>query len=60
VKVRLSCDLSEGHDAHKALAAWLDEAEAGGLDGDELLAELGSIVGQLTDLRAQVMRALGA
>lgn len=59
MKVRLSCDMSEGHDAHKALAAWLDEAEAGELDGDELTAELGSIIAQLTDLRSHVMRALG-
>lgn len=60
MKVRLKCDTSDAADAHRALGSWLDEIDAGELDGDEALAALASVVDLIDAQRSALRRALGS
>lgn len=59
MKVAINCDLTVGYDVARALNGWLDEAEAGEMEGDEMLSRLSSMIGDLEDLRRSVAHALG-
>jgi hypothetical protein len=59
MKVRISCSTEDGSDAARQLSQWVDGAEAGEMDGDELLSRLAAIAELVEAQTMTVRRALG-
>lgn len=59
MRVAVNCDLSVGYEVARSLSGWLEEAEAGDMDGDEMLSRLSAMTATLEDLHRSVARALG-
>lgn len=59
MRVAVRCDVSCAVEAARRLAAWVDAAETGEMDGDEMAAELGRIGDLVDSQRHDLLRALG-
>jgi len=59
VKIRVDCSTEHGEEAAQQLRWFLDGAEAGELDGDEMLSLVGKIADSVEAQRAAIKRVLG-
>ncbi len=58
-RLSLRFDLGSIEDAHQSLRWWLEEAEAGEMDGDDATTRLQGIVDSLDDECARLRRTVG-
>lgn len=58
-KIAVQFDQGEVEDVRVELARWIDAADAGEMDGDEMLSRLGGVAEQLDEAIMHLRRALG-
>ena len=58
MKARVNFDVGGVDAQRQALSVWLDEAEAGDMDGDEMVGRLAAIVAELQDQLTWLRRAV--
>lgn len=59
MRVAVRCDVSDAIEAMRRLETWIDDADGGAADGDEMVAELGRIADLVDAQRVALNRALG-
>lgn len=58
MKAAIDCDISDGYDLHRSFVQWLDAAEAGLMQADEMEASLARITEGMIEFHVRVRRAL--
>ena len=59
MKARIDFDVEQVEAQRHCLGVWLDEAEAGDMDGEEMCDRLAGIVAELDDQVSVLRRAVG-